>query len=101
MTRIIQLNRSLTRRTALQASAGVAAMAALGGWPVRAQGNFDWQRFKGESIEVILAKSPRADLLQRHQAEFEEKTGITVGAEQHNCRHEPLDAIELSLTSGP
>ena len=26
---------------------------------------------------------------------------ITVGAEQHNCRHDPLDAIELSLTSGP
>ena len=26
---------------------------------------------------------------------------ITVGAAQHDCRHDPLDAIELSLLTGP
>ncbi|MGH1482390.1 MAG: ABC transporter substrate-binding protein [Geminicoccales bacterium] len=99
MRRIIELDLGLTRRAALQTGAGAAAMAALGAWPTRAQGNFDWQRFKGESIEVILSKSPRSDLLQRHQAEFEEMTGITVGAEQiPEQQHRQKQVIEF--TSG-
>ncbi|MDP9362961.1 MAG: extracellular solute-binding protein [Chloroflexota bacterium] len=44
----------------------------------RAQAAFDWQRHRGEEISVLLALSPRSDLLVQHQPEFEELTGITV-----------------------
>lgn len=47
-----------------------------------AAADFDWQRYRGQKLEVHLVKSPRADLLQRHQQEFESLTGIEVGAEQ-------------------
>jgi multiple sugar transport system substrate-binding protein len=43
---------------------------------------FDWMQFKGERIEVFLAKSPRADMLQAQEAEFEAWTGIKVLSEQ-------------------
>ena len=93
----------VSRRRLLQAGAGVAGMTALGSsaftWPVRAQGNFDWQRFKGDKIEVVLAKSPRADILQRYEEEFEELTGIEVGSEQiPEQQHRQKQVIEF--TSG-
>ncbi len=70
----------LTRRGML----GGAGLAAGGGFvgAAAAQPGFDWQRLKGQSIEVLLAKSPRSDLFQRDQKEFEALTGIKVGAEQ-------------------
>ena len=46
-----------------------------------AQAPFDWKRFKGEKIEVLLTKSPRGDLYTKHHKEFEDLTGIEVGAE--------------------
>jgi multiple sugar transport system substrate-binding protein len=74
------------RRTLVKGGLGAAAMAALPGGiagTAFAQGSgFDWKRFKGEKIEVSLVKSPRADLLQKYQKEFEDLTGITVGSEQ-------------------
>ena len=74
------------RRTVVKGGLGVAAIAALpGGIAASALGQgsaFDWKRFKGEKIEVTMVKSPRGDLLQKYQKEFEDLTGITVGAEQ-------------------
>ena len=74
------------RRTVVKGGLGAAAIAALpGGMAGSALGQggaFDWKRFKGEKIEVSLVKSPRADLLQKYQKEFEDLTGITVGSEQ-------------------
>ncbi len=64
---------------------GVLAGAAATGLahPVFAQTPaFDWTRFKGQKIEVALVKGPRSDVLQKYQKEFEDLTGITVGAEQ-------------------
>lgn len=72
-----------TRRRLLQVGAGAAAAASVGlthRTPALAQ-DFDWQRYKGEEITVLLATSPRADLLVQHQAEFEELTGIKVNAD--------------------
>src|SRR3977135_4226045 len=43
---------------------------------------FDWKRFKGEHLEVLMAKGPRGDLLQQYRKEFEALTGMTVGDEQ-------------------
>jgi len=95
--------RDLSRRTVLQgtAAAGLATTGAFGfsHREAHAQGAFNWQRFKGEKIEVSLVKSPRGDLLQKHQKEFEDLTGIKVGAEQiPEQQHRQKQVIEF--TSG-
>lgn len=79
-----QPRRGLSRRSILRAGAGLVSVTAAGGLPRRgaAQSGFDWKRFKGEHLEVSLTKSPRGDLLQKYQNEFEELTGISVGSEQ-------------------
>ncbi|HTS22203.1 MAG TPA: sugar ABC transporter substrate-binding protein [Casimicrobiaceae bacterium] len=71
------------RRRLLQAGAGVAAASALPGATLlaQAQGAFDWKRYKGEKIEILLVKSPRGDLLTKYHKEFEDLTGIEVGSE--------------------
>jgi len=74
------MTRSIPRRTVLQAAAGGAALAGLPA--AQAQETFDWKRHSGQSIEVHLIKSPRGELLQKNQKEFEDLTGIKVGAEQ-------------------
>ena len=43
---------------------------------------FDWQRYNGEKIEVTFTLGNIVDVLLEHMPEFEELTGITVGAEQ-------------------
>ena len=74
------MTRSIPRRTVLQAAAGATALAGLPA--AQAQTAFDWKRYSGQSIEVHLIKSPRGELLQKNQKEFEDLTGIKVGAEQ-------------------
>ena len=62
-----------------------------------AQSAFDWKQAKGTKIEVNLAKSPRGDVLQAHQKEFEELTGIKVGSEQiPEQQQRPKVAMEMS-----
>lgn len=79
------LSQKHSRRRVLQAGAGAAAASAglTQGRMAVAQdaANFDWQRFKGEEVTVLLATSPRADLLTQNHAEFEELTGIKVNAD--------------------
>src|SRR5664279_2768844 len=72
------------RRRLLQAGLGAAALGAVPGagqLAAQAQGAFDWKKYKGETIEVFLIKSPRGDLLTKYHKEFEDLTGITVGSE--------------------
>jgi multiple sugar transport system substrate-binding protein len=71
------------RRRLLQAGTGAAALGALPGASLlaAAQGSFDWKRFKGEKIEILLVKSPRGDLLTKYHKEFQDLTGIEVGSE--------------------
>ena len=70
----------ITRRQALRAGAAAVAAPALVE-RANAQSGFDWRRFRGERIEVTVQLSPRGQFLQRHNAEFEELTGIKVGLE--------------------
>ena len=75
------MTRGITRRTALAAGAGLLAAPPI----VReanAQSAFDWKRFSGERIEVSLTSNPRSTILIQNQREFEDLTGIRVGAEQ-------------------
>ena len=68
---------TLGRRSVLGTGVAMAAVnrSALGS-------GFDWRRYKGQQIEVLLQKSPRADMLMAAQKEFEQLTGITVSSEQ-------------------
>lgn len=43
---------------------------------------FNWQRFKGEKIEVTFTQGNLVDVLIKNHKEFQDLTGITVGAEQ-------------------
>ena len=63
------------------------------------QGSFDWKRFDGESIEVLHAKGPRGDLLQKFEPEFTELTGIEVGSEQVPEQQQRQKAV-IEFTSG-
>ncbi len=71
----------LNRRTLLQSTLATAGVAATSGL-AQAQGAFDWKKFKGQKIEIVLQKSPFHDVLQKFEPEFTELTGIEVGSEQ-------------------
>src|SRR5690606_21830429 len=92
-----------TRRAILKSGAGAAALGTLG-MPfvirrARAQDGFDWKRFSGQKIEVLLAKGPRGDLLQKYENEFTEMTGIEVGSEQVPEQQQRQKAV-IEFTSG-
>jgi len=100
------------RRRLLKAGVGAAALGMIPGaaqLAAQAQAPFDWKKFKGETIEVFLVKSPRGDLLTKYHKEFEDLTGITVGSEmipeqqqrqkaviEFNSGRTSFDVIQLS-----
>lgn len=71
-------NFQITRRGALQVTAAGVASAALPGFT---QSQFAWKQQSGESIEVLLVKNPRGELLTKNHREFEDLTGIKVASE--------------------
>lgn len=91
------------RRDILRATAGVSAMALIGAPFVNrgalGQSAFDPKRFKGQKIEVLHAKGPRGDLLQKYEKEFTELTGIEVGSEQVPEQQQRQKAV-IEFTSG-
>jgi multiple sugar transport system substrate-binding protein len=89
-------NKGLTRRTLLT---GTAAAGTLGlmGVPLRA--DVQWKKYAGTSLEVMLAKGPRGDLVQKYANEFTELTGIKVGSEQIPEQQQRQKAV-IELASG-
>src|SRR5437763_3204169 len=86
----------IRRRTLLAASATALCAPAIVE-RANAQSAFDWKQAKGTKLEVNFAKSPRADVLQAHQKEFEELTGIRVGDEQiPEQQQRPKVAMEMA-----
>ncbi|MBE9603892.1 sugar ABC transporter substrate-binding protein [Acetobacteraceae bacterium H6797] len=86
----------LTRRGALLAGAGLLAAPALVE-KANAQSQFDWKRFKGQSIDVTLTANPRSQILMQNQKEFEELTGIKVNSESiPEQQHRQKFAIEFA-----
>ena len=67
----------VVRRTRAPAPSAAEAMPEES-----AMDGFDWQRFAGEEIEVTFTLGNLVDVLLANMAEFEELTGIKVGAEQ-------------------
>ena len=69
-----------TRRVLL--AGGAAALASpLVLRKAQAQGAFDWKKFSGQSIDVLLVKNPRSELMQAAEKQFTELTGIKVSSE--------------------
>ena len=68
-------NHHISRRTMLAGSAAAGAMA-LTGMPAFA--DIEWKKYAGTKLEVILAKGPRGDNLQKYIKEFTELSGIQV-----------------------
>src|SRR3954454_6364791 len=87
----------MIRRRTLLAVSTTALCAPAIVERANAQSAFDWKQAKGTKLEVNLAKSPRADILQAHQKEFEELTGIKVGSEQvPEQQQRPKVSMEMS-----
>jgi multiple sugar transport system substrate-binding protein len=77
--------RSPSRRDVIRSGLSAAALGLAAPAIVReanAQSSFDWKRFSGAKLDVMLVKNPRSDLLQAHEKEFTALTGITVSSEQ-------------------
>src|SRR5229473_8135311 len=87
----------ISRRAVL---AGSAATGALGftGLPARAA-EPQWKKYAGTKLEVILAKGPRGDNLQKYIKEFTDLTGIEVESEQIPEQQQRQKAV-IEFTSG-
>lgn len=88
-----------TRRQFLSGSTALAAASLVGLKPSFAASPVDWKKYAGTTIEVNLIKSPRGEILQKYQKEFEELTGIKVNSEQMPEQQQRQKAV-IELTSG-
>lgn len=88
--------KGISRRTLLtEAAAGTFGL--IGSTPSFAQVN--WKKHAGTSLEVILAKGPRGELVQKYASEFTDLTGIKIGAEQIPEQQQRQKAV-IELASG-
>ena len=65
-------SRPLARRTVLRLGGTALASAATGPFvftPARAQG-FNWKRFQGKELYLILSKHPWVEVLEKNMPEF-------------------------------
>src|SRR5215813_9124935 len=86
----------ISRRAVLAGSAAAGALAFTG-TPARAEVN--WKKYAGTKLEVILAKGPRGDNLQKNIKEFTDLTGIQVESEQIPEQQQRQKCV-IELTSG-
>lgn len=91
------LDTKLSRRTMLTGTAAVGASALMGAKPAFSQVN--WKKYAGTTLEVILAKGPRGDLVQKYAPEFTELTGIKVESEQIPEQQQRQKCV-IELSSG-
>ena len=89
-------SRRISRRTILQGSVA-AGVLGLAGRPVFAEPQ--WRKYAGTKLEVLLAKGPRGDNLQKYIKEFTDLTGIQVESEQVPEQQQRQKAV-IELASG-
>jgi len=87
---------AITRRAVLAGSAASGAVALTG---LPAQAEPQWKKYAGTKLEVILAKGPRGDNLQKHIKEFTALTGIEVESEQIP-EQQQRQKVVIELSSG-
>src|SRR2546430_120278 len=89
-------NIRISRRAML---AGTAAAGALGVSGLPARSEPQWKKYAGTKLEVILAKGPRGDNLQKYIKEFTDLTGIQAESEQIPEQQQRQKAV-IELASG-
>jgi multiple sugar transport system substrate-binding protein len=87
---------AITRRAVLAGSAATGALALTGS---RARAEPQWKKYAGTKLEVILAKGPRGDNLQKYIKEFTALTGIEVESEQIP-EQQQRQKVVIELSSG-
>lgn len=90
------MNSQVSRRALLKGTAAASAFS-LSGFLAHAQVN--WKKYAGTKLEVILAKGPRGDVLQKNIKEFTDLTGIQVESEQIPEQQQRQKAV-IELASG-
>jgi multiple sugar transport system substrate-binding protein len=90
----------ISRRAVLAGSAAASALG-LAGLPARAQDQVRWKKYAGTKLEVILAKGPRGDNLQKYVKEFTDLTGIEVESEQIPEQQQRQKAVIELASSKP
>src|SRR3954470_17063353 len=86
----------VSRRSLLAGTAAAGALS-LTGFPAHAE--VQWKKYAGTKLEVMLAKGPRGDNLQKNIKEFTDLTGIQVESEQIPEQQQRQKAV-IELTSG-
>ena len=89
-------NHIISRRKLL---AGTAAAGALSLTGIPARADVQWKKYAGTKLEVMLAKGPRGDNLQKYIKEFTELSGIQVESEQIPEQQQRQKAV-IELASG-
>ncbi len=87
----------ISRRAVLAGTVATGALG-LGKLPARAA-EPQWKKYAGTRLEVMLAKGPRGDNLQKNIKEFTELTGIQVESEQIPEQQQRQKAV-IELASG-
>jgi multiple sugar transport system substrate-binding protein len=94
---VMNRRKLVSRRAVLAGSAAAGALFISSRCVKSAEPQ--WKKFAGTTLEVNLIKGPRADLLQRHEAEFTARTGIKVGSEVIP-EQQQRQKVVIELTSG-
>src|SRR6476619_6318847 len=87
----------ISRRAVLAGTVATGALG-LGKLPARAA-EPQWKKYAGTKLEVMLAKGPRGDNLQKYAKEFTELTGIQVESEQIP-EQQQRQKVVIELASG-
>src|SRR3954454_17587710 len=87
---------AITRRNMLAGTAAAGALA-LTGQPAWSEPQ--WKKYAGTKLEVILAKGPRGENLQKNIKEFTALTGIEVESEQIP-EQQQRQKVVIELSSG-
>src|SRR5258708_6018347 len=92
------MGKNRVSRRAVLAGTAAAGVLGLTRRPARAA-EPQWKKFAGTKLEVILAKGPRGDNLQKYAKEFTELTGIEVESEQIP-EQQQRQKVVIELSSG-
>ena len=91
---------------ALALSAPLLNACGFGGGPAEqgdsaandVTGDFDWKKYDGQTVKLLMNKHPYTDGLKAHQQEFTEKTGITLEIDEFP-ESNYFDKVTLELQS--
>jgi multiple sugar transport system substrate-binding protein len=73
--------KKISRRSVLKAAGIAAAAPLLPGWRAEAQGSFNWRKYQGTTLRILVDRVTPCELLAERIPQFEAKTGIKMKVE--------------------